>query len=116
MERRVNIDGQEIRMVANGATPRIYRGLFHKDVFSAMQDALEESDAVDDSGAVAVKDSEVFENLAFCMAMQGGSVSTGAKIEEWLEGFSPLAILNATGEIMSLWTAETETTSTAKKE
>lgn len=109
MERSITIDGKELRLVTNGATPRIYRGLFRKDVFADM------ARAVDEDGTI--HDSEVFENLAFCMAMQGGSVSTGAKIEDWLAGFGrPLAIMEAAPAIIELWAAETETTADAKKE
>lgn len=109
MERGIEIDGKEYRLVANGATPRIYRGLFHKDVFSGMANAVGDD--------MTIKDFEVFENLAFCMAMQGGSISTGETIDNWLGTMSsPLAIVNVAPQLMELWAAETETTSTAKKE
>lgn len=109
MERNVTIDGREYRLVANGATPRIYRGMFRSDVFKAMTHSLM------DNGEVS--DTEVFENLAFVMAMQGGSVSTGAKIEDWLGGMSsPTAIMEAVPDILSLWTDEAATTSVGKKE
>lgn len=109
MEKNIVIDGKEYRFVANGATPRIYRGLFHSDVFKEMTHSLM------DNGEVS--DTEVFENLAFVMAMQGGSVSTGAKIEDWLGGMSsPTAIMEAVPEILSLWTEEAATISVGKKE
>ena len=109
MERGIILDGKEVRLVANGATPRIYRGLFRKDVFVGM------ANAVDENGNLL--DAEVFENLAFTMAMQGGSVSTGTKIEDWLASMeNPLAIVDAAADIMAIWTADTETTSEEKKE
>ena len=109
MERTVVIDGKEYRMVANGATPRVYRGLFKKDIFNGMSNAV--------SANGEIKDSEVFENLAFCMAVQGGSVSIGTNIEDWLGGMSsPTAILEAAPDIMEMWTNETDTISTEKKE
>lgn len=108
MERNITIDGKEYRFVANGATPRIYRGLFRSDVFKDMTKSLK------DNGEVS--DTEVFENLAFVMAMQGGSVSTGTKIDDWLGGMSsPTAIMESVPEILSLWTDEAETTSIGKK-
>ena len=83
--------------------------MFKKDVFAGM------ANAVDQDGVIL--DFEVFENLAYCMAVQGGSVSTGTKIEEWLaEMEDPLAIVHAAGDIMAMWVDENETTSTAKKE
>lgn len=109
MERTVNIDGKAYTLRTNGATPRIYRGLFKKDIFHDM------SGATNAKGEIL--DSEVFENLAYCMAIQGGSVSSAIKIEDWLGGMSsPLAIIEAAPDIMLLWADETATTSTEKKE
>ena len=95
-------------MRANGATPRVYRSLFRKDIFAGMQNAIDKD--------MQVQDSEVFENLAFCMATQGGAIPAGMTIDEWLEGFSsPLAVINAAPQIIELWTEENTTTSAAKK-
>lgn len=109
MEKKVKIEGKEFRLVANGATPRVYRSLFKKDIFNGM------STAVNKDGEI--QDSEVFENLTFCMAVQGGSVPMATKIEDWLGEFdSPMAILNIADQVMNIWLEETETTSTEKKE
>ena len=109
MERNVVIGGKEHRLVANGATPRIYRGMFKKDLFTGMANATNEKGEI--------KDMEIFENLAYCMAVQGGSVSAGTTIEDWLGGMdSPMAIIEATAEIMTIWNDETDTTSEGKKE
>lgn len=110
MEREINIGGKPYRLVANGATPRIYRSFFPKqDIFRGM------SNAVSSNGEIL--DSEVFENLTFVMAVQGGSISASTKIEDWLAGMdSPLAIIEAASEVLELWAAETETASIGKKE
>lgn len=108
MERTVNIDGKEYRLVANGLTPRKYRELFGKEVFLGMTTAMNEKGQI--------LDTEVFENLAFCMAVQGGSMPEKT-IDEWLEKMNdPMAIMNAAPEIMEFWLKETETTSIGKKE
>ena len=107
MEKNINIDGKEYKLVANGATPRKYRSLFRQDIFSGI------STAVNAKGEIL--NSEVFENLAYCMALQGGMQNI--PIEDWLDSMSsPLAILEAATEILELWTAETQTTSVGKKE
>lgn len=109
MEKIIAIDGKNYRLVANGATPRVYRGLFHKDLFNGM------SNAVNEKGEI--RDSEVFENLAFCMAVQSGELSAQTKIDDWLGAMtSPLAIIEAAPDIMEMWTAETDTLSQEKKE
>ena len=108
MEKTVNIGGKEYKLVANGATPRVYRGLFKKDVFNGMQNAV--------TSKGEILDSEVFENLAFCMAVQGGSLSIGTKIEDWLaEMESPMSIVEVAAEVMELWSETTATTNNEKK-
>ena len=109
MEKNIVIDGKEYRLVANGATPRKYRSLFRSDIFGGI------STAVNAQGEIL--NSEVFENLAFCMALQGGSVPEDMKIDDWLATLSsPLAIMEAATQILELWTEETTTTSIGKKE
>lgn len=109
MEKLVKIDGQELKLAVNGGTPRLYRSLFRKDLFQGM------NKAVDENGEM--KDSEVFENLAFVMAIQGGSIPMATKIDEWLNAMSnPMAIMEAAPDILDLWLATNEKTSTEKKE
>lgn len=109
MEKVVNIDGQDLKLAVNGGTPRLYRSLFRKDLFQGM------NNAVDENGDI--KDSEVYENLAFVMAIQGGSISMSTKIDDWLNAMSnPMAIMEAAPDILDLWLATKETTSIAKKE
>lgn len=112
MEKNVKIDGKEYRLVTNGATPRVYRSLFRKEVFNEITHAIEQK-----GEEFEIVNVEVFENLAFTMAIQGGSLSMSAKIEDWLADMSsPTAIVEVAGEILELWTIETETKSEGKKE
>lgn len=106
MEKVVKIDGKEVRLVATGGTPRLYRAMFRRDVFRDMTHALTEDGEV--------VDAEVFENLAFLMAKQGGL--EGYDIDAWLDGMnSPTAVIEAAPEIMELWTGSTEPTVESKK-
>lgn len=105
MEKVVTIDGKETRLVANGATPRLYRSMYQRDVFADM------SKVADKAGNIVSV--EVFENLAYVMAKQGG---LEMDIDEWLSSMSsPTAILVAVPEIFSLWSATTATTVSGKK-
>lgn len=109
MERTAEIGGKEYRLVINGGTPRIYRSLFHRDIFRDMPKAVNERGEINDT--------EVFEDLAFIAAIQGGSISVGTKIEDWLESLdSPLAVLEVVPTLMEMWAEDTATISTAKKE
>lgn len=106
MERVIKIDGKETRLVANGGTPRIYRALFKRDVFGDM------SKAIGDDGNI--NNSEVFENLAFVMAKQGGL--EGYDIDAWLATMeNPTAIIEAVPQILELWTDTNETAVDSKK-
>jgi len=108
MERHVMIDGRQYHMVANGASPRIYRGLFGKDVFKDTQKMI--------SPDGTINDSEVFENLAFLMVVQGGEIPIGTKIDDWLASLdSPTAILSAAPDIIGLWNDNLDQASEAKK-
>lgn len=105
MRETIVIDGKEIEMEANGATPRIYRQMFGEDLFVALHGAVIDGE---------VANIECFENLAYCMAKQAGSVSED--IDTWLASFSTAsAIVNAIGPIMALWNGNTKTIVTAKK-
>lgn len=107
MRKIISIDGKEIMMEVNGATPRIYRSMFGSDLLPTLQSAV--------SSKGEVVSTEVFENLAFCMAKQSGETEAET-IEEWLAQFeSPLAIANSIKDIFALWKANTATTVTAKK-
>ena len=108
MEKNIVIDGKEYRLVANGATPRKYRSIFCSDIFAGI------STAVNAKGEIL--NSEVFENLTFCMALQGGSIPDNTSIDDWLATLSsPLAIMEVATEILELWAEETTTTSIGKK-
>lgn len=107
MEKMVNIDGKEMRMVANGATPRVYRILFGSDIFADIKKAISDDEVVDMSG---------LEQLAFTVGRQGGSIPTDMSIDEWLESIDdPMALVNASGDIVSLWTGTQKTNSVSKK-
>lgn len=108
MEKTIELDGNQMQMVANGATPRLYRSFFGKDVFRGLQKSVEKDGTIIDA--------EVYENLAFTMAIQGGSLPIGTKIDDWLASLkSPTAILEAAPEIMSLWNDNTMQISEGKK-
>lgn len=106
MEKFITIDGKEVRLVANGGTPRLYRSMFKRDIFGDMGKAI---------GADGdVQSIECFENLAFIMAKQGGL--EGYDIDGWLASMeSPTAILEAVPDILDLWTDTNETVANDKK-
>lgn len=106
MQKNITIDGQEVLMEANGATPRVYRQMFGKDLLVTIRSAIGKTGEVNDI--------EVFENLAFCMAKQAGSVE--GDIDAWLAGFdSSTAILDIIPDLMMLWRGNEKTSVAPKK-
>lgn len=107
MEKVINIDGKDMRMVANGATPRVYRVLFGSDIFADVQTAIEGN---------KLKDMSVIEQLAFVLGRQGGSIPTDMSIDAWLETIEdPMALVMASPEVINVWTGNLKTTADGKK-
>lgn len=107
MEKLIQIDGKEMRMVANGATPLVYRTIFNRDVFDDLQSAVV---------GEQLKDVSCIERLAYVLARQGKSIETDTSLEEWLESLDdPMALIRAAGDILTLWLGNRKTMSAAKK-
>lgn len=107
MEKIINIDGKDMNMAANGATPLVYRTIFGSDVFSDLQTAVE---------GESLKDPSVIERLAYVMGRQGGSIEKETSLEEWLGTIDdPMALIMSAGDIMTLWAGNRKTLSTSKK-
>ena len=107
MEKMINIDGKEMRMVANGATPRVYRLMFGKDIFADLSHALKGDE---------LEDLSVIEQLAFVCGRQGGSIPQEMSIDEWLESIEdPMSLVLSAAEVMNLWAGNMKTTSDGKK-
>lgn len=107
MEKIITIDGKEMNMAANGATPLIYRTIFGQDIFADLQGAVE---------GEMLKDPSVIERLAYVMGRQGGSIEKETTLEDWLGSIDdPMALILSAGEVMTLWTGNRKTLSSSKK-
>lgn len=110
MRGTINIGEKSIDMVANGATPFIYKKVFRRD-FLASTAANEKE-----------PDMDAFTQLGFIMAMQAqkplAELVNGLKIEdfyEWIEGFEALDLVTHATEIFALYQAQAEGSSVPKK-
>ena len=106
---KVLIDGKEVEMAANAASPYIYRQISHEDFLAKAQEET--------------PDPDIFQKMGFVMAKQAESdkIADLMKIPidefyEWLTQFEPLSVLVAAGDISSLYMGQTEGLSTPKKE
>lgn len=109
MKGTVDIGGVAIEMVANAASPYIYRQIFHEDFIKEAQ--KDEPDA------------DLFAKMGFVMAKQATTSkmsdlmnTTVEEYYEWLTQFEPLAVLTAAGDISNLYMGQEQSLSVPKNE
>lgn len=109
MKGTVNIGSREVGMLANAASPYIYKHVFHEDFLQKLQ--------ADDP------DTDLFQKMGFIMAKQYeiDSLSDLMKLTidsfyEWLSDFDAMDILYATDKITDIYMAQKASTSVPKNE
>ena len=100
MEKTIKIDGQDVRVEMSADTLRVYRKTFNRDLLRDMQTLQETFDL------------EVMENLMYICAAACDQLPP---IDEWLKQFSPIAIYEASADLISLWLDNGKTTTERKK-
>lgn len=141
MQRVIEVEGRELVLVANGATPYVYKRVFRRDLFQSLTKFMEKlrdggedvsrvmvdggTDGIDSVVALgAAVDSELIEfadKLAFVMAMQGEkSTNECLNLSEgdfivWITGFSPNAMLENVGDVIGVYMGQANGTSALKK-
>lgn len=140
MEKIVNVDGKEVRFVANARTPRLYRTKMRRDIIrdlnqlkSAFDKALsliklphpgpdaapeevEKYNQAVEEKQLSVLDLQIFEDVSFIMAWQAAKddPTFPKTADEWLENFKTFSIYKILPDILELWGLNNETTSTPK--
>jgi len=106
MFKTIVIDGKEMSVAANAATPFRYKQVFKQDLFSV----LGNEKRAEEEGAEAVM------RLAYIMHNQAEKADMNKLNEEafieWLEGFSAMAFVNAADEIVNAYMDSTVGTAT----
>ena len=104
MFKTLNIDGKEIEVAANAATPFRFRQVFHKDLLSI----LGNEEKAQNEGVEAVTE------LAFIMAKQAEKADMTKLNEdtfiEWLEDFGSMAFVEAAEDILNVYMDSTVST------
>lgn len=97
MYKKVNIDGREVELSANAATPFRFRQVFKKDLFSILGNETK----AQEEGVEAVT------QLAYIMAKQAEKADMTKLNEddfiEWLEGFGPMAFVHAAETVLNVY-------------
>ena len=103
LSKTVKVGDREVTFKSSAAIPRMYRIKFKRDVFKDLT-KLEKSykDKGDGSKELEIEDLEIFENVAYIMALHGDS-STPSSIDEWLDQFEMFSIYEILPEILELW-------------
>lgn len=104
LQKTVKIGEQDVTFKSSAAIPRMYRGIFKRDIFKDMtklQSVFAEN--IDkDRSTMEVEDLELFENVAYIMARHANP-NIPDTIDEWLEQFEMFSIYQILPEILELW-------------
>lgn len=107
MRGTLNFGGKNVDLVANGATPVLYKRVFRRDFLNEANKA---------------EDMDVYVELAFIMAKQAekplSELINALKYDdylEWIQDFEAMAIIEKVADIFSLYQGQTVQTSKSKK-
>lgn len=106
MYRKIKIDGKEIELVANAATPFRYKQTFGKDLLAILgNEAKAETQGVD-----------TITELAFIMNKQAEKADmnklNNEVFFEWLEDFGSMAFINSAEDVLNVYMDSATSTST----
>lgn len=115
MRTKITIDGKEVELLSNAATPYRFKQVFGKDLIRFFTEAATSKDYADDTETVVTA-----QQMAYIMARQAdGDLSKLSEDDflQWMEQFDPLPFNNfdTVLQVMSAYTGQTQTTSEPKK-
>lgn len=116
MERKVTIDGKEMRMRASALIPRLYRYKFGRDIVADMKNLRDGYlKAQNDGEALSAMNLEVFENVAWLMLRHAGEEIPDSP-DEWLDSIDGVfSVYEVLPVILELWGENYRTTAVPKK-
>ena len=115
LQKTVKIGDKEVTFRSSATIPRLYRIKFRRDIFKDLA-KLEKSykDKDDGTKELEIEDLEIFENVAYIMALHADS-TIPSTIDEWLDQFEMFSIYEILPEILELWGSNLFTDVNAKK-
>lgn len=111
MEKTININGKDIKFIANAANVFEYRDKFGGDM---MTEITRITQATQNGASLPEGAIESFSKMAYIMAKEADN-SVPDDIKEWLKNFEMFDIINAMPQLVELWTANIKGLSTQKK-
>ena len=115
LSKTVKIGDREVAFRSSAAIPRMYRIKFKRDIFKDLT-KLEKSykDKDDGTKELEIDDLEIFENVAYIMALHADP-TIPKTIDEWLDQFEMFSIYEILPEILELWGSNLFTDTKARK-
>ena len=103
LKKTITIGDKEVTFKGSAAIPRMYRIKFGRDIFKDLT-KLEKSYQEKDDGTkeLEIEDLEIFENVAYIMALHADPTIPGT-IDEWLDQFEMFSIYEILPQILDLW-------------
>lgn len=106
MYKKITVDGKELELAANAATPFRFRQVFQKDLLRIFgNEKTAEAEGI-----------EAVSELAYIMNKQAEKTDMSKLNYEgfltWLEGFSSMAFIEASEDILNVYIGSQNTTST----
>ena len=116
LKKTVKVGEKEVTFKSSAAVPRMYRIKFKRDIFKDLT-KLEKSykDKDDGTKELEIEDLEIFENVAYIMALHADPENTPKTINEWLDEFEMFSIYEVLPEILELWGSNLFTDVSARK-
>lgn len=111
MERTIQIGEQEVKFKATGATLRLYRQTFQRDILKDMEDLSKAHASGESMTAEALI---MFENIAYIMAKQADP-DIPDSADEWLDQFDMFSVYEILPQIIELWGINNLSISESKK-
>ena len=106
---KVQIGNETVEMVANAASPYIYKHIFREDFLLKIREAEPEADLFQKMGYVMAKQAEI-NGMSELMKL------TIDGFYEWLMQFEAMDILAASDQISTIYLGQTESASVPKNE
>lgn len=117
LTKTITLDGIEVALRASGATPILYRTLFHKDLIVSFNKLiLRQGEDQDETNPDELPDGaiELLMEAAYVMARQADK-NERRPFEEWLDQFSFMGLAQDVGKVADILIDNDETIDEAKK-
>lgn len=110
MEKTINIDGKDVRLISSGATPIIYKNAFGRDFFADLGQFLKIADTTSKAkkGQEMTALSPLFENgdiaimYNFVWVYAKNADMSLKPLDEWLAEFDEFPMFDFMGEVLDL--------------